>query len=578
MLSPRSHRSQRTHRTRRSGSGSGSGSRQRQEQYTGTTRYASQSAPPFPQPEFQSEPQYPPDPDPNYTDNNARTGEDEVPENLHQDYASFNLDPAGPILGGVGEESIRQAMEDEQHRGGVTSSNFVGGFVGTLKHALSHGRSRGRRRGEDVEAAYADGYGYRDGGDNYDIGNGHDTSRDHNSDPEPSPSSETMHGGTVEYADDGTTAVDHQIPILNPGHYVTPVIAVPQLAPDYAKMGSGSPSDSDAYTDAYADAYANGHTSSNQYPNTYMSRFARFLRHLNDLPWVAESRVTVDYYPGQQSKRRGARSRSRTAGGRPILSWYNRHTFLGKRNTTIGSLVDLDLNASPVPTQKPEPTPLMVQMNHYPYPQTQDDNNNLDQPIYLPTVPISPSEIDPAHAYYAEPINLPHPIHLSTPIPTNLEPAIISTNPNPTVPQATTPADPTIPLTHPNPTLPPSSFPLPPPPPRSEAGHSARTSRTARTTGGRSIVYSVVNPSAPSGSSTTSSSAGVTSPLVSRPPPSWVNQRVGMGGTRTDEMTAIAQNSTGYTPSQPQASRYGRGIHEAVAGTTMNGNGVSYQV
>ncbi|KAE9407747.1 hypothetical protein BT96DRAFT_83118 [Gymnopus androsaceus JB14] len=429
---------------------------------------------------------------PNYNNDpndihHARSEEsDDVPENLHFDQegpTAINVDPGAPVLAGAGGESIRDAEVAEEQkreiareRGG--DNNFVGGFVtAAVKRAFS--KSRGRRRAGvdgDGDGDLEAGYGVVD------------------EDRSPS-SSETMY----EYPepDDGTTAVDHQpqvvVPMPNPGHYVTPVIAEPQLAPDYAKMDSPYGLTGSSESDSSG---ADG-------DNTYMSRLAKFFKHLNDLPWVAESRVTVDYYPGQ-AKRRG---RSRPGHGKRILSWYNRHAFPALNNTNRNSL---DLNASPSP--KPEPL-AMAQYQTFQAVMPARGVGSANQPLILPTVPISPEQVDPARAFYAEPIS------------------------------ATTTTPPPFPLAPPTPSL----SPLPPPPPisippvaRSAGGHSARTTRTA---GGRSIVYSVVNPSAPS----SSSSSAVTSPLTKTP------------RTRNH---AMAMDMTGYTPSQPlEGSFYGRAIH-----------------
>ncbi|KIK63150.1 hypothetical protein GYMLUDRAFT_483219 [Collybiopsis luxurians FD-317 M1] len=381
-----------------------------------------------------------------------------VAENLHRDNSTFNVDPAAPMLG-AGGDSIQEAMQAEDHRNELRrEKNLAGGFMVGLKRALKPTWNGGQQR-SDPEAAYghtpytADDM-YLPGSDHADMEEAHGYT-DHSypaassSESQPSPSSETMHG-TQEYPDDGTTAVDHHsVPMPIPGHYVSPILVEPQLAPDYAKMDSPSPTTSDASL------------------NTYMSRVAKFLRQINELPWIADSRVTVDYYPGQ-SKRR---IRPRPA-HRAILSWYNRHAFLPGQNTET---LDLDAGASPPP--EPAPVILMAETQ-----KSSTEPKPTFQPLVLPTVPIPESQLGSGPTYLAEPIVMP--------------------------------------------------------PPPSETQHSART--------GRSVVYSVVNPSAPS----TSSSS--TSPLTQVPP-----RNLGI-----DAMTALAQNTTGYTPYQPTGLQYGRAVHE----------------
>ncbi|KAJ3801795.1 hypothetical protein GGU11DRAFT_832046 [Lentinula aff. detonsa] len=401
------------------------------------------------------------------------TGEDEIEddgplptaENLHQDDSTFNIDPDAPILG-AGGESIQEAIHSEEQRNELKRErNFVGGFVVGLKRALKP--TWNNRQRSDTEAAYGEtpytsdytSFPARNPGE---IGEQqvypHAESSYHS---QPSPSSETMHG-TQEFLDDGTTAVDHRpmtMPIPTPSHYVSPELVEPQLAPDYAKMGSPASSTSQVSL------------------NSYMSRIADFFQHINDLPWVAESRVTVDYYPGQP--KRHARSRPPH---RKVLSWYNRHAFPPGQNAGF-----LDLNAGSSPStasgqalQMTEAQPALVSK----------DPENAVEPLILPTVPVPESQIHSAPTYLAE-------------------------------------------LIH-------------PPPPRSETQRSART--------GRSVVYSVVNPSAPSSSTSTTT----TSPLT-QPPYHLEN----------DIMTALAKSTTGYTPYQPPAAQYGRPIHEPRAQVLM---------
>jgi hypothetical protein len=378
-----------------------------------------------------------------------------IADNLHRDHSAFNIDPDAPVLG-AGGESIQEAIQAEEYKVEMQKEkNFVGGFMVGLKRALKPSwNSNGQR--SDPEAAYEETPYYADD-TSLPVRNPaemveqqHDNEYTHansyrapSSESQLSPSSETMHG-TQEFLDDGTTAVDHQQ--MSAGHYVDPVLVEPQLAPDYAKMDLLSPSTSDGSL------------------NTYLSRVSRFFRYINELPWVAESRVTVDYYPGQPKRR----LRPRPA-HRPILSWYNRHVFPSAQNEEP---LDLDAGSSPSP---PPTAPVVVLMAET---QKPIESQHDFQPMILPTVPVPESLIDSGPTYLAEPIIPPLPL----------------------------------------------------------------SERSA----GRSVVYSVVNPSAPSMSSSSTSS-----PLTEPP-----------RNMRLNGMAALAQSTTGYTPYQPSASQYGRPIHE----------------
>ncbi|KAJ4476217.1 hypothetical protein J3R30DRAFT_415172 [Lentinula aciculospora] len=392
---------------------------------------------------------------------------DQLPtaENLHADYSTFNVDPDAPVLGAGGD--IQEAIRSEEERNEIRrEKNFVGGFVVGLKRALIP--TWNRKQPSDPEAAYTETpYRVDDTSlyaqDPADIErqqqqqqvypHAESSYRSPSSESQLSPSSETIHG-TQELPDDGTTAVDHRsvpmsMPVPTPGHYVSPILVEPELAPDYAKMGSPASSTSEVSL------------------NSYMSRIAHFFQHINELPWVADSRVTVDYYPGQSKRRVRARPAHRK-----VLSWYNRHAFPPGKNAE-----SLDLNAG-------SPSPASGQVLQMAEAQSiSKEPQDSSQPLILPTIPVPESQIDSAPTYLAELI--------------------------------------------------------PPPPPRSETQHSART--------GRSVVYSVVNPSAPSSSTSTTTA----SPLTEPP------RHFGI-----DAMTALAQSTTGYTPFQPSASQYGHPIHD----------------
>ena len=84
----------------------------------------------------------------------------------------------------------------------------------------------------------------------------------------------------------------------------SPILVEPRPSSDYAKMEPPVPAPPEPSL---------GH---------YVSRIHRFIKDVNDLPWVSP-RTTVDYIPGQSSRSRDHSQRTRVP-GRPstTLSWY----------------------------------------------------------------------------------------------------------------------------------------------------------------------------------------------------------------------------------------------------------------
>jgi hypothetical protein len=86
------------------------------------------------------------------------------------------------------------------------------------------------------------------------------------------------------------------------GQIGSPQYVEPQPGSDYAKMDSPPRSEASF--------------------GSYMTRIHCFFQTINDLPWVAPDRVTVDYIPGKARQADGPTPRRRPA-RRPIISWYN---------------------------------------------------------------------------------------------------------------------------------------------------------------------------------------------------------------------------------------------------------------
>jgi len=207
----------------------------------------------------------------------------------------FNVDPGTSYLAEAGRSAVLEFENTVHADPSAERNNFVGGFVSGIKRAM-----RGDRNRETLEADL-----------------------EHQSESVP-PSSETLHE-SLETAEAETTAFDHDI-------YYSPVLAEPQPASDYAKMDSPTPPASDVSF------------------NSYVARFQRFIRDLNDLPWVAD-RVTVDYIPGQSKRRARPRPTHR-----PIMSWYNEHA----RRQHLS--VDLLSSGSPSSPYSTSLAPVPVQM------------------------------------------------------------------------------------------------------------------------------------------------------------------------------------------------------------------------
>ncbi|KAJ7782028.1 hypothetical protein DFH07DRAFT_949701 [Mycena maculata] len=133
--------------------------------------------------------------------------------------------------------------------------------------------------------------------------------------------SETVHATTQQHYE-GTTIVNHNIVLA--AQLGSPEFVEPRPASDYAKMDFPPRSEASF--------------------GSYLMRIHRFFQRVNDMPWIAPGRVTVDYIPGkarQQTQGRGEGGptlRPRSA-RRPIISWYN-------SNVPQGS-IDLLLSRTP---------------------------------------------------------------------------------------------------------------------------------------------------------------------------------------------------------------------------------------
>ncbi|KAJ7201294.1 hypothetical protein GGX14DRAFT_656234 [Mycena pura] len=143
---------------------------------------------------------------------------------------------------------------------------------------------------------------------------------------------ETVHATQEQY--EGTTIVNHGpfVPFVPSQQFGSPQLVEPQPGSDYAKMHS--PRSETSF-------------------GSHLSRIHRFLQGINQLPWVAPERVTVDYIPRgareqmameEAALANAATPRPRPRSGmsrRPAISWYN-------SNAPQGSVDLLSDGASPL--------------------------------------------------------------------------------------------------------------------------------------------------------------------------------------------------------------------------------------
>lgn len=129
--------------------------------------------------------------------------------------------------------------------------------------------------------------------------------------PPQGPSSVTSISHKSNSTANADAAAANYEPLPDPLPIDSPVYVEPQPASDYAKMDSPTPPPSTASL------------------GSYISRVQKFFKDLNDLPWVASERVTIDYYPGHGQRAARRRSASRTRSPlpsppqRPAMSWYD---------------------------------------------------------------------------------------------------------------------------------------------------------------------------------------------------------------------------------------------------------------
>ncbi|KAK7051077.1 hypothetical protein VNI00_005189 [Paramarasmius palmivorus] len=249
--------------------------------------------------------------------------------------SGMNLDPDAPYLGPATEGSVRDIEAQQTHSSSESDDRrFVGGFnFERLKRAVTGASIQwgaGSRRARAMEN-YSPPYSVNGAGPTNGLPHTHGQSIQRPS--ETSSSEDTFHYGPT--TEEGTTAVDHT---YQPQYLTAPAIGSPEFveplpAPDYRKMASPSP------------------PPSNVSLHSYFSKLKKILHEFNSLPWIAEDRVTMDYYPGQSRKRvreqapYGTAPKHRTA---IATSWYGEH-YRNYKPSGMLDMQELDLTAGESP-------------------------------------------------------------------------------------------------------------------------------------------------------------------------------------------------------------------------------------
>ena len=191
---------------------------------------------------------------------------------------AFNVDPGVPFLATVGPSDA-----GDSDKGSINESESpkrtVGGFVTGLKKALTVNRSRRKSSKYQKEEIYPPPMMFRDSG----YATSNRLEELHAAQPPPlttfSPSPPPTRDLPLAAYNDYPTTNDHGHDTPSLDSEASAVTALVGYGPDYIKMDRPTPPQSDVSF------------------NTYMARFQNFVHELAGLPWMANERVTADYYP-----------------------------------------------------------------------------------------------------------------------------------------------------------------------------------------------------------------------------------------------------------------------------------------
>ena len=216
--------------------------------------------------------------------------------------SAFNVDPGVPFLGTAGPSDAGGSDNGSINEFEPPKRN-VGGFVTGLKKALTVRRSqRTSPNYQQQEETYPPPMMFRDSG--YATSDRLEEPLANQPPPlttlSPSPPS-NQHFPLTTSSDYHQTTNDHGHDAPSIDSLVSAVTALVEYGPDYLRMGHPTtPPASDVSF------------------NTYMARFQKFIHDLAGLPWMANDRVTVDYYPSAADRIH------KLFHHRPYITWHSK--------------------------------------------------------------------------------------------------------------------------------------------------------------------------------------------------------------------------------------------------------------
>ena len=212
---------------------------------------------------------------------------------------AFNVDPGAPFLGTAGPSDA-----GDSDKGSINEfespKRTIGGFVTGLKKALTIKRSQRKSSKYQQEEIIYPPMMVRDSG----YATSDRLEEPLATQPPPlttfSPSPPPTRDLPLATFNDYPTTNDHGHEAPSLDSLVSAVTALVGYGPDYIKMDRPTPPQSDVSF------------------NTYMVRFQNFVHDLAGLPWMANDRVTVDYYPSS------AERIHRRYSHRPLITWRSK--------------------------------------------------------------------------------------------------------------------------------------------------------------------------------------------------------------------------------------------------------------
>ena len=214
---------------------------------------------------------------------------------------AFNVDPGAPFLGTAGPSDAGDSDKGSINEFQVESpKRTVGGFVTGLKKALTINRSQRKSSKYQQEEMYPP-MMVRDSGyapsDPLEEPFPNQPPPLTTFSPSPPPIQDLPLATSSDYHQT-TNEHGHDPPSLD--SLASAVTALVGYGPDYIKMDRPTPPQSDVSF------------------NTYMARFQNFVHDLANLPWMANDRVTADYYPSAADRIH------KRFPHRPLITWHSK--------------------------------------------------------------------------------------------------------------------------------------------------------------------------------------------------------------------------------------------------------------